>query len=341
MRFSSLIALGAALLASLAGGDSVLAVDLDQREADAPAEAPARALGRGVFLLPGGFPHGWSPDGNTVVLQAPRGLIVFDTGRHVWHSNVILAFAAEHREPIAAIINSHWHFDHTSGNHRIAARFPDVRIYASSAVARALETEAADVADARRRIADPGSNLPPHRRTEFQIYVDAMDDPAALSGTDTIRRSQRVRIAGRWEEINVAQNAVTDSDLWLFDRGTRIAVLGDLVTMPAPWFESACPHGWSRALDAVWATPFVLAVPGHGEPMTRAQFNIYRTAFHSYVACVDTNAAREVCAAQWRENIGPLLEDTQDARDTAEGMALYYVDFLRQHGGKSPTCLAR
>jgi hypothetical protein len=111
--------------------------------------------------------------------------------------------------------------------------------------------------------------------------------------------------------------------------------------MPAPWFESACPQQWGEALDAIWTTPFTLLVPGHGAPMTRDQFDVYRRGFHAFVDCVNSQTNKEQCATQWRENVTPLLEDTQEARDTAEGMALYYVEFLRQNGGRSPTCLIR
>ena len=52
---------------------------------DAPAAPQPREIASGVHLLPGGFPPGRGPDGNTVVFDAPDGLIVVDTGRHAWH----------------------------------------------------------------------------------------------------------------------------------------------------------------------------------------------------------------------------------------------------------------
>ena len=82
-----------------------------------------------------------------------------------------------------------------------------------------------------------------------------------------------MRLAGRRLDVHVTAGAVTDADVWLYDRRTRVAVLGDLVTFPSPFFETACPNAWRAALDEVWATPFRIAVPGHGAPMTREQFN--------------------------------------------------------------------
>jgi glyoxylase-like metal-dependent hydrolase (beta-lactamase superfamily II) len=90
--------------------------------ATAPNSAPPpEELAPGIDLLPGAMLPGRGPDGNTVVFDAPEGLIVIDTGRHTWHSDGILAFAAKRGRPVAAIVNTHWHLDHSSGNGRIKA----------------------------------------------------------------------------------------------------------------------------------------------------------------------------------------------------------------------------
>ena len=44
-------------------------------------------------LIPGAVPLDSGPDGNTIVLDAPKGLIVFDTGRHPEHAQAILDYA--------------------------------------------------------------------------------------------------------------------------------------------------------------------------------------------------------------------------------------------------------
>src|SRR5262245_53375380 len=100
--------------------------------------APPVAIAPGVTLLPGASYPGRGPDGNTVVFRSPQGLVVLDTGRHVQHSDAILAFAAQERRPVVAIVNSHWHLDHTSGNGRIKAAFPQARLYATTSIDRAL-----------------------------------------------------------------------------------------------------------------------------------------------------------------------------------------------------------
>lgn len=87
-------------------------------QATAPAstrlapEAPVE-VAPGVHLIRGAVVPGRGPDGNTIILDAPAGLIVVDTGRHTYHSDAILAFARARARPIAAIVNTHWHLDHS------------------------------------------------------------------------------------------------------------------------------------------------------------------------------------------------------------------------------------
>src|ERR1700743_2244633 len=84
--------------------------------AEAPPPPKAQNIARGVWMIAGGMFADRQPDGNTIIFDAPEGLIVMDTGRHQWHREAILDFAKVRKKPIAAIVNSHWHLDHVSGN---------------------------------------------------------------------------------------------------------------------------------------------------------------------------------------------------------------------------------
>src|SRR5947209_19995895 len=110
----------------------LLIVGLSAGGAAAPAEP--------YHLIPGAVPLDAGPDGNTIVLDAPKGLIVYDTGRHPEHAQAILDYAKRRRRPIAAIVNSHWHLDHTTGNWDIRQSYPHVAVYASKAMDGALQT---------------------------------------------------------------------------------------------------------------------------------------------------------------------------------------------------------
>jgi glyoxylase-like metal-dependent hydrolase (beta-lactamase superfamily II) len=311
---------------------------LTQAAATAPTAPPPREIAADTFLLPGAMLPERGPDGNTVVFAGPDGLVVVDTGRHPWHSDGILAFARGRKQPITAIVNTHWHLDHSSGNGRVKAEHPAARVYTTTAVDRVLAADgflARNLAAAKAQPADP--KLSATRREETALFIATMAAAANLRPDVPVERSGTLRLAGRPLSVRVASDAVTDADLWLYDEATRVAVIGDLVTLPAPFFETACPARWQAALDEVWATPFQLAVPGHGEPMTRTQFDGYRQAFAAFRACAAGGDAAATCADGWTTAVGPLLATAAD-RKQATGYATYYVDFLRKNGGNSPDC---
>lgn len=316
----------------------LLALALAQTSPTRPAAPPVREIAAKTFLLPGAMLPDRGPDGNTVIFSGPAGLVVVDTGRHPWHSDAILAFAASTRLPIAAIVNTHWHLDHSSGNLRVKAGHPDARVYTTAAVDRVLAPDgflARNLAAAKARPPDPKASVV--RQEETALFIATMANADGLRPDVVVERSGPLTLGGRPLSVHVTPDAVTDADLWLYDEATHVAVLGDLVTLPAPFFETACPGRWQDALDEVWATPFQIAVPGHGEPMTRPQFDSYRRAFGAFRLCVAGDTAAAACAAGWTRDVGPLLGSDADRRQATE-YAAYYVDFLRKNGNASPDC---
>lgn len=310
-----------------------------QLASQTPSAPPVREIAAGVHLQPGGFEPERGPDGNTIIFDAPQGLVVVDTGRHAWHSDAILAYARESGRPIAAILNTHWHLDHSSGNGRLKAAFPRARIYTTSAVDRVIAPGGFLVRNmdgAREMLA--GGEITAVQRQEVQVFLETMAESHTLRPDVVIDRSQRMRFAGRRLDVHVTNGAVTDADVWLYDRRTRIAIIGDLVTLPAPFFETACPQRWREALDEVWATPFETVIPGHGDPMTRDQFNTWRVAYGAFIDCAGGDAEPATCATAWAESTASLRPNTPSAQQ-ASGMAQYYVSYLRDNGGKSPDCL--
>jgi glyoxylase-like metal-dependent hydrolase (beta-lactamase superfamily II) len=306
--------------------------------ADAPAPPAQQALAAGATLIPGAVPNDRGPDGNTVIFDAPDGLVVVDTGRHSWHSDAILGLAAERGRAVAAIINTHWHLDHSSGNRRIKAVFPSADIFTTNAVDRALAPGGflvRNVQNARARLAE--ADVPPVEREERENYLATMGASEFLRPNVLMQETGRYHFAGRRIDVHISEGAVTDADIWLYDRRSRVAVLGDLVTLPAPFFETACPDAWRAELDRVWATPFRIAVPGHGAPMNRDAFNIYRVAFGAFLDCVNSDADVAACASGWAEAVAPISGESERAQ--AIEYATYYVGFLRENGGRSPNCL--
>lgn len=278
------------------------------------APAGMQSLNRHMVLLPGTYDPeqgDGQPDGNSVLIRAPEGLVVFDTGRHEQaFTGQIIAAAERWKLPVAAIVNSHWHLDHVSGNVPLREKYPRAKVYASTAIEDAM---AHFLADSRKSATARLAALPPDSAEAGYIRagIARIDAGPKLFPTDPVLSSGPLRIAGMQFQVGLEKNAVSGGDVWLLDPSTRTLLSGDLVNFPAPFFDTACPHGWSEALARLDAQPFDMLVPGHGAPMTHAQFATYRHAFDGLLACAAGNAGVADCATGWERDLGPLLPANQ------------------------------
>lgn len=263
------------------------------------------------------------PDGNSVFLDAPAGLILVDTGRHPEHSAALLAYARQRGRPIAAIFNTHWHLDHSTGNGEIRAAFPNAPLYASNAIDGALT---GFLARSRQgaELALAAGQIPEASRAEVRRFFDVMDHPERLRPTRPVTRSGEMTVAGRRLRVNLAPYAATERDVWLYDAAARLAIVGDLVVAPVPFMDTACPEGWKQALDAIAETPFTTLIPGHGAPMDRPAFMTWRAAYNAFVDCGQSDRPRAECVAGWRRDAARFIPAGSEA--LVERLAGYYLD---------------
>lgn len=286
-----------------------------------PAQA-ATALAADVYLLPGRFVPGVQPDGNTVVLAAPDGLVVVDSGRHAAHAQAIVEFARDAGQPVAVIVNTHWHLDHIGGNARLRQHYPQLQVHASAALAQARRGFLADYRGQLAAMIEQGGDaaaLAP-LRTEAAL----IDDADRLAPDAVVDASGARSLAGRSFALHLETAAVTAGDLWLLEARSRILVAGDLVTLPVPFFDTACPARWSEALAGIAAAEFDTLVPGHGAPMRRDQFERYRRAYDGLLACTASSVAKTACIDGWIADLGPLLAAAE--HDFSRRLLDYYID---------------
>ncbi len=275
-----------------------------------------------VDLIPGAFVPNQQPDGNSVIFRAPGGLVVMDTGRHVEHTQRILDYAKAAGLPIAAIVNSHWHLDHVSGNPRLRAAFPAVMVYASDAIEEAMS---GFLAAYRKQLEEAIAKSKDAQQIDaWRAEIATIDAGRALYPDVKIARTENLRIAGKEFVVHFAPHAATAGDVWLFDPASHIVASGDLVTLPVPFLDTACPAGWKAALDEVARADFKVLVPGHGAPMHRAQFETYRRAFDNLVACAASSKTKAACSDGWLADAKPLLADA-DPHFVAS-LLDYYID---------------
>ena len=308
----------------------------------APAATPdppkPQVIAPKLWMIPGSWPADRQPDGNTVIFEGETGLIVMDTGRHAWHRQAILDFAREHNRPITAIINSHWHLDHTSGNADIRRKYPLAKLYTGNAVEKMIREVWPDSIARSQAFIDAGTG-PSEMVQDLAGDIETRRYPQALLPDVAITESGVRVIDGVRLEFHLAPNAATDGDVWVYHPFSRVAVAGDLITLPVPFLDTACVKGWRTALREMTVAPFGMVVPGHGGPLGRAEFGIYRLAFDAYTECAASGANKSVCAANWLKATAPLRmpEPVNDPR--AKESAEDYVDLLRANGGNGLRCM--
>ena len=274
-------------------------------------------------LIPGSFEPNRGPDGTSGFLDAPDGLILVDTGRHPAHRDKLLGYARERGRPIAAIANTHWHLDHSTGNAELRAAYPAAPLYATNAIDGALAGFLREGRERTQARLDAGE-VPAERQAEVRRFLAVMADPDSLRPTRPVTESAELVIAGRRLHVNVAPFAATEADLWIHDPAAGLVIAGDLVVAEVPFMDTACPEGWRRALDAIAATPFTILIPGHGVPMDRARFLAWRSAYDNLLDCGAATSDRTDCIAGWRRDAAQFIGPGREAMiDEYVG---YYID---------------
>lgn len=289
----------------------------------AAAHGQTQLLDAGVEWLPGRFTAGAQPDGNSVLIEAPDGWIVVDSGRHPAHVQALIARLRASGKPLRAIVNTHWHLDHTGGNRALRAAYPQAQLIASDAI---VEARTGFLARYRSQLLDELARRPADddQRAALQHEIDVIDDVAASTPDVHVRERVTLDIAGRGISLGVEHDAVTAGDVWLYDAAAQVLAAGDLVTLPAPLFDTACPERWTRALDQIATLRFRWLVPGHGAPLGRGQFVIYREAYGRLLRCAASDAKKLQCIDGWLRDAAGLFPRQQ--QPLARTLLSYYLD---------------
>ena len=304
---SKLRTLGAALLLSL------------------PLAAPAqpRPLDAGVEWLAGRFVAGAQPDGNSVLIEAPDGWIVIDSGRHPPHVQAILERIRASGKPLRAIVNTHWHLDHIGGNRALKTAYPQAQLIASDAV---VEARSGFLAEYRHQLqAEIGKpSTPEALRATYQHEVGVIDDTAASTPDVRVTELVAMVVAGRGLSLGLERDAVTGGDVWVYDSTASVLAAGDLVTLPAPLLDTACPERWMQAIERISTLRFRWLVPGHGAPMSRGQFVIYRESYERLLRCSASDAPAQRCIERWLSDAGQLFPREQ--QPLARSLLAHYFE---------------
>lgn len=292
-----------------------------------PLPAGATPLPPGVTLIPGHWIPGGQPDGNSVLFEGPEGLLLLDTGRHIAHGQRLIEAVRAHGRPLRWVVNSHWHLDHIGGNGLLRSTFPQARAMASEGIVGA---RSGFLARYRAQLAAQVATLPAGdaQRAAHEREISLIDNHAAQTPDVFVQRSGEQWLNGGRLFVGLERGAATAGDVWLMDPGTRVLAAGDLVTLPVPFFDTACAPRWSAALARLSAQPFEWLIPGHGPVLTREDFARYRSGFDGLLQCAASAAEAGQCINGWIEALGPLLPEAEQ-RPARAYLGYYLSEHLR------------
>ena len=226
-----------------------------------------RQLKPDLYLITGG-------GANTLVRVTPEGLIVVDT-KNPGDENfnrLMEEITSVSSQPVRIVINTQHHPDHVGNNQK----FLD-----AGAQIVALEVLKTHMASDPRTKAIPG--LP----------------------TQTFARDHVVKLGGAEVRAYFFGPGHSGGDTMVYFPDAKVVMVSDHITDGTPIADVAnggSAVAWTRALDGVLKLDFEMAIPGRGEPKTRAEVQAYRDRFATLItrasAAVKAGATRDQLATQ-------------------------------------------
>jgi glyoxylase-like metal-dependent hydrolase (beta-lactamase superfamily II) len=221
--------------------------------------------------------------GNICVAAGQREKLLVDAGIDVSKTKMQQILASLGNQPVKHLINTHWHFDHVSGN---------------------------------QWLHEAGATITAHENTRKHLSrVLRVDDwdytfpaaPPAARPSIVLAQERTMTLDGQAIVLRHYDQCHTDSDLSVHFTEADVLHLGDT------WWNGHYPFvdfntggtmaGMVAAADAslVLATEKTILVPGHGPAGTKAQLREYRDMLAAMLHKVDTlkkqgKSLREVVA---------------------------------------------
>jgi glyoxylase-like metal-dependent hydrolase (beta-lactamase superfamily II) len=226
-----------------------------------------RQLKPDLYMITGG-------GANTLVRVTPEGLIVVDTKNpgDDNYNRVMEEIRSVSSLPVKYVLNTHHHPDHVGTNQK----FID-----AGAQVIALEALKARMASDPRTKDIPG--LP----------------------TQTFAKDYVLKLGGAEVQAHSFGRGHTGDDTMVYFPDLKVVMVSDQITNATPIVDFANGGSaveWTQILDGVLKLDFEMAIPGRGEPKSRAEVQAFRTAFGSVISrasdAIKAGATRDQLATQ-------------------------------------------
>jgi cyclase len=226
-----------------------------------------RLLKPNLYMITGG-------GANTLIRVTPEGLIVVDTKNpgDENYNRVMEEIKSVSDLPVKYVLNTHHHPDHVGTNQK----FID-----AGATVIALEALKTDMAN------DPRTKDIPGRPTQ------------------TFAKDYVLKFGGAEVDAHFYGPGHTGDDTMVYFPDLKVVMVSDQMTDANPIVDFAnggSAVDWNKSLDGVLKLDFDMAIPGRGEPKTRAEVEAFRTKFATLLSrasdAIKAGATKETLAMQ-------------------------------------------
>ncbi len=252
--------------------------------------APTRVdVAPGIYLFQT-TPYGDAGlDGNSVVIVANDGVLVFDANGTPSAADAVLAEIRKlTKAPVRYLVLSHWHWDHWYGAEVYKRAFPTLQIIGHERTKALMSGPAiafnqdgldrqipghiaamqASLAKARASAASDSvvKALEAHVAADQWFLAQKVKTQHTVP-TRTFTDTLTLTLGGRVITVKHVDRAITPGDAMLWLPAERIAITGDLVLNGVTFGLFCYPSGWIKTLETLDAMNPTVIVPGHGPPM--------------------------------------------------------------------------
>ncbi len=235
-----------------------------------------RQLKPNLYLITGG-------GANTLVRVTPEGVILVDT-KNPGDENfnrVMEEVRSVTSQPVKYVINTHHHPDHVGNNQKFIEA--GAQVVALDALKSHMES-------------DPRTKEIPGRPTV------------------TFAKDFDLKFGGAEVEAHFYGRGHTGDDTMVYFPDAKIVMVSDQITDATPIIDFANGGSaveWTQILDGVLKLDFEVAIPGRGEPKTRAQIEEFRNKFATLLSrskeAIQAGATRDTLAQQVKtDDLWPL-----------------------------------
>ena len=226
-----------------------------------------RELKPNLYMITGG-------GANTLVRVTPDGVIVVDTKNpgDVNYTRVTEEIASVSKAPVKIVINTHHHPDHVGNN---------------------------------QKFIDAGAQVVGLDALKQYMTSDPRTKDIPGLPTVTFEKDYVLRFGGAVVEAHAYGRGHTGDDTMVYFPDAKVVMVSDQITNATPIVDFANGGSaveWTQILDGVLKLDFESAIPGRGEPKTRAEVQAYRTNFATLISratdAIKGGATRDTLAMQ-------------------------------------------